>query len=68
MKMRSAALALFSFSFALPAFGMTYKSTYPACNEVWSGVNDTLSNKDNYTDKENDDARMHASCDVKHSA
>jgi hypothetical protein len=53
MKTKIAALALFSFSFALPAFGMTYKSTYPGpCNEVWSGVKDLLSNPDNYTVKE----------------
>jgi len=69
MKMRIAALTLFSLSFALPALGMTYKSAYPVpCNEVWSGVKNTLRNPDNYTVKENDDAKMHASCELKHSA
>jgi len=38
------------------------------CNEVWSGVKDTLSNPGNYAVKENDDAKMHGSCEVKHWA
>ena len=54
---------------ALPAFGKTYKSTYPdACSQVWSAVKVTLSNAENYNVLESDDAKMTASYDVKHSA
>ena len=54
---------------ALPAFGKTYKSTYPvACTEVWPAVQTTLSNPDNYSVTTNDDAKMTAEYDVKHSA
>jgi hypothetical protein len=54
---------------ALPAFSKTYKNTYPdPCNQVWSAVKVTLSNAENYTVVENNDAQMTASYDVKHSA
>jgi len=54
---------------ALPAFGKTYKSTYPVpCSEVWGGVKDTLGNPDNYNIADSDDAKMTASYDVKHAA
>jgi hypothetical protein len=68
MKLRIVLVALLSTSVALPAFAKTYKNTYSVpCNEVWSAVKDTLSNPDNYAVTENDDAKMHASYDVKHS-
>jgi hypothetical protein len=61
--------ALLALAFALPAFGKTYKTTYPvACSQVWSAVKDTLSNPDNYNVAETDDAQMAAKYDVKHSA
>jgi hypothetical protein len=67
--MKSVVVALISLIVALPAFGKTYKSTYPdPCNEVWSAVADTLSNPTNYNVTEKDDAKMTASYDVKHSA
>jgi len=53
----------------LPAFGMTYKSTYPtSCSELWVAVKDVLSNPDNYEIKQNDEAKMHAEYGVRHSA
>jgi hypothetical protein len=54
----------------LPAFGKTYKTTYPiACGELWGAVKDTLNNPDNHYDvKDSDDAKMTASYDVKHEA
>jgi len=67
--MRSVIVALISLIVALPAFGKTYKSTYPdPCSQVWSAVNDTLSNADNYNVTEKDDAKMTASYDPKHAA
>lgn len=66
--MKSALVALFSLFFALSLFAKTYKNTYPLpCSEVWPAVKDTLSNPDNYTVKESDDAQMKASYDVKHA-
>ncbi len=66
---RSLVLALISLALALPAFGKTYKSTYPVpCGEVWPAVKDTLSNPENYDVTESDDAQMKASYDVKHAA
>jgi len=54
---------------ALPAFGMTYKSTYPtSCSELWVAVKDVLSNPENYEIKQTDEARMHVEYGVKHSA
>ncbi len=69
MKTRLAIVFLMSFGLALPAFGKTYKSTYPVpCGEVWSAVKDTLNNPDNYTVAETDDSQMTASYQVKHAA
>ena len=70
MKTRLVVVALLSLAFALPAFGKTYKSTYPvSCNEVWTAVKDTLSNPEsNYEVKQIDDNAMHADYDVKHAA
>ena len=67
--MRYLVLALIFLALALPAFGKTYKSTYPvSCSEVWPAVKDTLSNPENYDVTESDDAQMKASYDVKHAA
>jgi len=67
--LRSLVVALISVLFAIPAFGKTYKSTYPDnCSQVWSAVADTLSNPDNYNVTQKDDATMHAEYDVKHAA
>jgi hypothetical protein len=67
--MKFAFVALMSLALALPAFGKTYKSTYPdPCSEVWSAVKDTLSVPENYSVAENDDAKMTASYNVKHAA
>jgi hypothetical protein len=64
-----AVVVLLSLALALPAFGKTYKTTYPAsCSEVWSAVKDTLGNQENYNVVSSDDAQMTATYDVKHSA
>src|SRR5208283_5685246 len=69
MKTRLVVAALIPLALALPAFGKTYKSTYPvACSEVWGAVKDTLSNPENYSVVENDHAKMTASYNVKHAA
>jgi len=70
MKTRFLVAASLSFVLAMPAFGKTYKSTYPvACNEVWPAVKDTLSNpENNYDVVESDDAKMTADYNVKHAA
>ena len=69
MNIRLVVVALVSLAFSLPAFGKTYKNTYPdPCSEVWSAVKDTLSNPENYSVVNSDDAQMTASYDVKHSA
>ena len=66
MKTRLVVVALLSLAVALPAAGKTYKSTYPvACSEVWSAVQDTLSNPENYNVVEKDDAKMTASYNVR---
>ena len=58
-----------SLALALPAFGKTYKSTYPVpCSELWGAVKDALSNPENYNVVESDDTKMTASYNVKHSA
>jgi len=58
-----------SLALALPAFGKTYKSTYPVpCSELWGAVKDALSNPENYSVVESDDTKMTASSNVKHSA
>ena len=67
--MRFVVVALMSLALALPAFGKTYKSTYSdPCSEVWGAVKDTLSNPENYSVVESDDAKMTASYNVKHAA
>ncbi len=67
--MKLLVVALLSLTFAVPAFSKTYKSTYPdPCSQVWGAVKDTLSNAENYSVVESDDAKMTASYDVKHSA
>lgn len=70
MKIKLALVALVSLALALPAFGKTYKTTYPvACGDLWPAVKDTLNNPDNnYDVKALDDAQMHADYDVKHAA
>jgi len=50
-------VVLVTIGVALPAFGKTYKSTYTIpCSKLWGAVKDTLSNGENYTVVENDDA------------
>ena len=67
--MRFVVVALISLAVALPAFGRTYKTTYSdPCSEVWGAVKDTLSNPENYSVQESDDAKMTASYNVKHAA
>ena len=70
MKARLVIVALLSLAVALPAFGKTYKSTYPvACSELWPAVKDTLGNPDNHYDVvAMDDSAMHAEYDVRHAA
>ncbi len=68
-KTRCAVVALLFVTFAIPAIGKTYKTTYPvACSEVWAAVKDTLGNAENYSVLSSDDAQMKASYDVKHEA
>ncbi len=67
--MRLVVVGLMSLVLVVPAFSKTYKSTYPdPCSDLWSAVKDTLSNADNYTVTESDDAKMHADYDAKHAA
>ena len=62
-------LLMTSMCLVLPAFGKTYKTTYPvACTEVWPAVKSTLGNPDNYNVTVSDDHKMAAEYDVKHSA
>ena len=69
MRTRVVVVALIALALALPAFGKTYKSTYPvACSEVWGAVKTTLGNAENYSVVESDDAKMTASYNVKHAA
>ena len=69
MKTRLVVVALMSLALALPAFGKTYKNTYPVpCSQVWGAVKDTLGNAENYNVVESDDTKMTASYNVKHSA
>ncbi len=61
-------LALLALGVALPAWGETYKNTYPmACSDLWPAVKDTLGNADNYQVLKMDDAQMAATYKVKHS-
>jgi hypothetical protein len=67
--MKFAVVAFVSLAVAVPAFGKTYKNTYPvACSQVWTAVKDTLSNPENYTVVQSNDTQMTASYNVKHSA
>ena len=67
--MKSVVTGLILLIVSLPALGKTYKSTYPdPCSQLWGAVKDTLSNPNNYTVTETDDAKMHADYDVKHAA
>jgi len=67
--LRSVVVALISVILALPAFGATYKNSYPeSCSELWPAVKDVLSNPNNYNVTKTDDAKMHADYDVKHAA
>ena len=70
MKLRLVVVALMSLALALPAFGKTYKSTYPvACGDVWAAVKDTLGNpENNYDVLASDDSKMTADYNVKHAA
>ncbi len=69
MKTRILITALMSLVLTLPMFGETYKDTYPiSCSELWGAVKDTLSNPENYSVKNSDDAKLTASYNVKHSA
>lgn len=70
MKARLVIVALLSLAVALPAFGKTYKTSYPiACSELWPAVKDTLGNPDNHYDVvAMDDSAMHAEYDVRHAA
>jgi hypothetical protein len=67
--LRSVVVVLISVIVALPAFGKTYKSTYPdSCTQLWPAVKDVLSNPNNYDVTATDDAKMHADYDAKHAA
>jgi hypothetical protein len=69
MKTRIAAIVFLWLFLVLPAFAMTYKTSYTIpCNQVWVAVKDTLSVPDNYTVATSDDTQMTASYDVKHAA
>ena len=64
---RVVVLPLLFAAVALPAFAKHYKNTYPvACSEMWPAVAETLSDPENYTIVEKDDAKMTATYDVKH--
>ncbi len=68
VKTRVLFLALMPLVLALPAFGKTYKTSYPvSCNQVWGAVKDTLSSPENYSVVESDDTKMTASYNVRHS-
>jgi hypothetical protein len=68
MKMRLVVAVLMSLALAVPAFGKTSKTTYPAaCGELWGAVKDTLSNLENYNVEESDDTLMTAAYKVKHN-
>lgn len=67
--MKFVVAALMLLTLAVPAFGKTYKSTYPdPCSELWPAVKDTLSDAEHYAVKTSDDAQMHAEYDAKHAA
>lgn len=67
--LRSVIVVLISVIVALPAFGKTYKSTYPDnCAQLWPAVKDVLGNPTNYNVTASDDAKMTADYDPKHAA
>jgi len=69
MKTRLVLVALLSLALAVPAFGKTSKTTYPApCSELWGAVKDVLSVAENYNVEESNDALMTATYKVKHAA
>ena len=66
--MRTQLVVLISIALALPAFGETYKSTYPvSCSQLWGAVKDTLGNPKNYAEVQSDDSKLTASFHPKHS-
>ena len=66
---RAGLMALLLVAVAVPSFGKTYKYSYSVgCGEIWPAVKQVLSIPENYTVIENDDAKMTAAYDVKHSA
>jgi hypothetical protein len=63
-----AMLAAISFALALPAFGETYKYSYPvACANLWPAVKNALADPANYKVVASDDGKMTASYKVKHA-
>ena len=69
MKTRLWVVALISLALAVPAFGKTSKTTYPApCSELWGAVKDVLSVAENYNVEESNDTLMTATYKVKHAA
>jgi hypothetical protein len=62
-------LALLSLSFALPAFAMTYKSSYfNPYSEVRVAVKDVPGNPESHKVVQNDEAKMHADDEAQHTA
>jgi hypothetical protein len=65
---RSLVVTLLTLILAFPAFGKTYKTTYPnTCSDLWPAVKDTLGNKDEYAQVKIFDADMRADYQPKHS-
>lgn len=62
-------LMFFAFLLLLmPAFGKTYKYTYPApCADVWGAVKNTLTDEQNYAQVKIADEQMTADYQPKHS-
>jgi len=68
-KRRAGMMALLSLSFALPAFAMTYKSSYfNPRSEVWVTVKDVHGNPESHSVVQNDEAKMRADYEAKHAA
>jgi hypothetical protein len=66
--MKTRLVVLISIALALPAFGKTYKSTYPIpCSQLWGAVKDTLGNPENYAEVQSDESKLTASFHPKHS-
>ena len=65
---RSLVVTLLMLVLALPAFGKTYKTTYPnTCSDLWPAVKDTLGNQEEYAQVKIFDADMKADYQPKHS-